>query len=80
MVSLLIFIGREINLIQSVPMTILLYARQSTKLPRVVCDEAEKKSRAFLWGNNSLQHKPSLIKWEAVCLPREVSGLGLHDI
>lgn len=53
---------------------------QSTKLPRAICDEVEKKSYAFLWGSRPSHHKTLLVKWEDMCLPMGIGGWGLHNI
>ena len=42
--------------------------------------EFDAISRQFLWAGNLLSSKWSLVKWENVCRPKQVGGLGLRSM
>ncbi|KAF7843938.1 putative ribonuclease H protein At1g65750 family [Senna tora] len=56
------------------------YSMQTSLLPKKVCKEIEKLSRDFVWGSNAEKRKPHLVKWESVCSPKEMGGVGLRRI
>ena len=45
------------TLVSSTLETISFYAMQTTKLPRSLCDECDKKARLFLWDGNATTWK-----------------------
>ncbi|CAL2229176.1 unnamed protein product [Prunus armeniaca] len=74
--QLLSMVGR-ITLIQSIASSIPLYTMQAAKLPQVVCEELDKSSKRFLWESSENLHKAHLVKWDIVCLPKRLGGLGI---
>ena len=54
------------------------YIMQTNPLPVSVCDEMDKRCRAFLWGDTSQSRKPHLVAWKDVCLRKEERGLGIR--
>lgn len=75
--SLLSFAARS-TLIQSVSSTILNYIMQTTKFPAYICKEIDKLNRNFLWGDTDNKKKVYLVKWDTVCQPKSVGGLGIR--
>lgn len=63
--STLSMAGR-VTLAQSVPPSIPLYTMQTSLISKGVCDEVERLSRGFIWGDNCEKKKPHLV-------PRRVS-------
>ncbi|VVA40654.1 PREDICTED: reverse mRNAase, partial [Prunus dulcis] len=74
--QLLSMVGR-ITLIQSVVSSIPLYTMQTAKLPQALCEDLDKSSKSFLWGSSENHHKTHLVKWDTVCLPKRLGGLGI---
>lgn len=67
----------RITLIQYVASSIHLYTMQTSKLPQALCKELDKSSKRFLWGSSGNHHKTYLVKWDIVCLPKHLGGLGI---
>eukprot|EP00253_Pinus_taeda_P024057 PITA_24057 len=61
--------------LQSMP----LYLFSILAAPKWVLKAIKKLQRNFLWGSSGLNRKWALIKWEKVCLPKKVGGIGLRD-
>jgi len=53
---------------------------ETTRLPRSICDDIDRKTRRFLWGGTSNERKPHLVKWEIVTKPKSSGGLGLRSM
>ncbi|XP_020412737.1 uncharacterized protein LOC109947231 [Prunus persica] len=75
--SQLLSMASRITLIQSVVSSIPLYTMQTAKLPQALCDDLDKSSKSFLWGSSENHHKTHLVKWDTVCLPKRLGGLGI---
>ncbi|CAL8126109.1 unnamed protein product [Prunus armeniaca] len=67
----------RITLIQAVTSSIPIYAMQTTKLLKSICDDLDRIHRNFLWGGSSRQSKVHLCQWDLVCRPKHKGGLGL---
>ncbi|GLT80127.1 hypothetical protein SLA2020_515820 [Shorea laevis] len=75
--SLLSLAGRRV-LVQSITSSIPIYTMQTVLLPRKTCAAIDSLNRKFLWGSDQNAHKPHLVNWNDVCLPRKQGGLGLR--
>jgi len=53
---------------------------QSTRLPRSLCDDLDKRMRRFLWGGNELHRKPYLVSWDTVTKEKTHGGLGIRSM
>ena len=43
-------------------------------------EKLKRIQRSFLWGGGTDHKKIAWIKWDHVCLPKEIGGLGIKDI
>ena len=77
--KLLSMAGR-VCLIKSVLSALPLYYLSFFKAPKSVCKELIKIQRNFLWGWGSEDRKIAWVRWENICKPKEVGGLGIRDI
>ena len=68
------------TLIQATIMAIPAYTMQTARVPRLICDEIDRKIRRFQWGSTSTERKPHLIAWEVVTKEKECVGLGLRSM
>ena len=68
------------TLIQSSLSTIPCYTMQTTKLPRSTCDEIDRKSRKFLWGEIDSRRRMHMVAWENVTKPKKAGGLGIRSM
>ncbi|CAL8098266.1 unnamed protein product [Prunus armeniaca] len=75
--SQLLSMAGRITLIQSVASSIPLYTMQTAMLPQGLCEDLDKSSKSFLWGSSENYHKTHLVKWDTVCLPKRLGGLGI---
>ncbi|KAK0575156.1 hypothetical protein LWI29_034688 [Acer saccharum] len=66
--------GRLNNLIMS---CISNVQYKSIKLPAEICNKLDNMNRDFLWGTTSRNKKIHLVKWDMVCLPKNLGGLGI---
>ncbi|CAL8129782.1 unnamed protein product [Prunus armeniaca] len=46
-------------------------------LPQGLCEDLDKSSKSSLWGSSENHHKTHLVKWDTVCLPKRLGGLGI---
>lgn len=53
---------------------------QTTKLPRSVCDDIDRKTRKFLWGGTNEARKIHLVAWENVTKHKQEGGLSLRSM
>ncbi|KAK2660241.1 hypothetical protein Ddye_006774 [Dipteronia dyeriana] len=60
------------TLIKSITFAIPVYAMQSIKLPSKISTSHDKINRDFLWGNSVDRKKVHLVKWDTVCLPKNL--------
>lgn len=76
--SSLSFAGR-VTLAQAFLSTIPGYVMQTCAIPVMVCDEAEKLCKNFIWGSTA-HRKFHLIYWSQIYLPKEEGGLGYRNL
>lgn len=57
-----------------------VYMLSSKIAPVKVVEEIEKMIRLFLWGTREGKRKIHLVSFEGVCLPKELSGLGIKRV
>nr|KYP72147.1 LINE-1 reverse transcriptase isogeny [Cajanus cajan] len=72
------FAGR-LTLTKSVLAALPSYTMQTVFLPRQLCDEIDKASRSFLWGDSRAHRRVHAIAWETICKPKTVGGLGIRE-
>jgi len=75
----LVFWGR-VTLIKSVLTFILIYFLSFFRVPKKLVNKLVRLQRNFLWGGAQEQNKIAWVKWESVCMRKEVGGLGVKDI
>ena len=68
----------RITLTQLVVQAIPLYTMQSLKMPNLVCEKLDRKSKAFLWGDNEERRRVHMVSWDDICKPKGMGGLGLR--
>ena len=73
----MLFLAGRTTLIQAVNSAILAYTKQTTAVPKKMCDEIDRLNRNFLWGDTPDRRKVHLVKWDMVCKPKIEGGLGL---
>lgn len=71
-----IICGR-LTLTKSILSVLPSYVMQVTNLPLSVCDELDKISRNFVWGEINGQRNVHMVAWRDPCKPKAVGGLGL---
>ena len=49
-------------------------------VPKAVAMRLECIQGNFLWGSSAECFKYPLVAWEKICLPRELGGLGIHNL
>ena len=72
--------GGRVTLLKSVLTSIPIYFLSFYRVPQKVVDELVRIQRNFLWGGDQQQRKIAWVKWETVCMSKEVGGLGVKDI
>ena len=73
-------IAGRATLIQSALSSIPYYTMQSTKLPRSTCDEIDRKTRSFLWGEQEGRRRVHLVAWENISNSKQAGGLGIRSM
>lgn len=71
-------VGR-VCLIKYVLSALPSYYMSFYKMPRCVNNKHLKIQRNFLWGWGSEARKIAWVKWENICKPKEIGGLGIRD-
>jgi ribonuclease HI len=71
--------GREI-LIKAVVQAIPTYTMNCFKLPVTLCKEIEGLIRRFWWGQKGDERKIHWLRWEKLCQPKSMGGLGFREL
>ncbi|KAJ4818146.1 RNA-directed DNA polymerase (reverse transcriptase)-related family protein [Rhynchospora pubera] len=66
-------------LIKSVVEPTMLYAMQTSVLPKSVLKKIQSRIRSFFW-NNGTEKRMSLLAWKHITVPKNQGGLGLKDL
>lgn len=71
----------RLTLAKSTLSTMACYSMQTAKIPRMICDEIDKKTRRFIWGGSEDQRRVHLLSWETLQKPKEHAFLWIafHD-
>jgi hypothetical protein len=56
------------------------YPLQAALLHKLICSEIERICRGFIWADSGGRRGRHLIKWKAICKPKEEGGLGICDV
>ena len=51
-----------------------------TKIPRIICDELDRKMRKFILHGIEEKRKIHLVDWETLQKPRDHGGLGIQSM
>ena len=70
----------KLVLVKSSATLVAEYYMQCQSLPIKVCNQIDKLIRDFLWGSTEEKRRLHLVRWETVMLPKELGGLGLHNM
>lgn len=71
------FVGK-LTLLKVVVQALPIYRCFMQVAPSSFVKEFDSLSQQFLWSRNIHASKWSLIKWDKVCMPKQVGGLGLR--
>ncbi|KAK1286517.1 hypothetical protein QJS10_CPB20g01045 [Acorus calamus] len=73
--------GGRLTLLQAVVSSMPIFFLSTFRMPVGVEQRLESIRRRFLWsGANKEVSKPHLVKWEFVCLPKTMGGLGVRKL
>ncbi|KAH1246661.1 putative ribonuclease H protein [Glycine max] len=76
----LLSMAGKVTLINSVLTALPIYLLSFFKIPLKVAQKVNSLQRNFLWGGSQDLKKIAWVKWEGICLPKELGGLGIKDI
>ena len=71
--------GKEV-LIKAMVQAIPAFTLSCFQLPDYFCKELETLTRKFWWGSNGDHRKMAWIKWDTMCLPKAMGGMGFRDL
>lgn len=69
----------RVVLIKAILQSMPLYIFSLLAVPKWVLKAIKNLQCNFLWGSSGPNRKWALVKWEKVCLPKKVGGIGLRD-
>lgn len=75
--NMLSFFGRVI-MAKSILSTLPNHLIQAMYLPKLVCEEFNKKIQDFIWGDQWANKRVHLVNWHQVTLPVDYVGLGIR--
>ncbi|KAK9733301.1 hypothetical protein RND81_04G058600 [Saponaria officinalis] len=71
--------GKEV-LIKAVTQSISTYLMSLFHIPEGVIDEIHAAMAKFWWDSTEERKKIHLLRWEKLCLPKSIGGMGFRDI
>jgi hypothetical protein len=72
--------GGRLELLNEVLNAVRIFYLSYLKMSAKVWKEIVKIQRRFLWSGLSLRRRISWVKWEDMCKPKNVGGLGVQDL
>ncbi|XP_071729333.1 uncharacterized protein [Rutidosis leptorrhynchoides] len=72
--------GGRLVMVKAVLSSLPLHYMALYKAPKAVIAQLERFRRNFLWGGDCLKSKSGLVKWQVVCTPVDVGGLGITPL
>jgi hypothetical protein len=72
--------GGRIVLLNAVLNVISIFYLSFIKIPVLVWKKVRRIQREFLWGCKGGRSQISWVKWDTVCKPKKLGGLGVRDI
>jgi len=76
----LLSFGGSVTLIKSFLNSIPIYFLSFFKAPNKVLDKLVWIQRRFLWGGGVEEKKIAWVKWESVCLPKDLRKFNMHSL
>jgi hypothetical protein len=73
-------LGGRIILLNAVLNAIPIFYLSFLKIPMLVWKKVCRIQREFLWGCKGGRARISWVKWDTVCKPKKLGGLGVRDI
>ncbi|CAJ2647958.1 unnamed protein product [Trifolium pratense] len=73
-------LGGRIVLLNAVLNAIPIFYLSFIKIPVLVWKKVRRIQREFLWGSKGGRNRISWVKWDTVCKPKKLGGLGVRDI
>ena len=70
----------RLTLVNSITSVIPTHIMQCNLLPTKICNELDRISRNFLWGDATSSKKMHVVNWDIVTLPKHLGGLGIKII
>ncbi|XP_071708090.1 uncharacterized protein [Rutidosis leptorrhynchoides] len=72
--------GGHLVMVNAVISNLPIHYMSIYKAPVSILKQLERYRRNFLWGGDCLKKKTYLVKWESVCLPKDMGGLGITPL
>ncbi|XP_059663371.1 uncharacterized protein LOC132309035 [Cornus florida] len=72
--------GGKVTLVKSVLSSLPMYFLSLFRVPAFVVGRLEMLQRNFLWGDRGEEFKYHLVRWEQVCRPFQLGGLGIRRL
>jgi hypothetical protein len=71
--------GGRLTLLKSTLSNLPTYLLSFFPIPLRVANRLDNIQKAFLWGGIGDEVKFHLVKWNRICTPLHLGGLGVHD-
>lgn len=73
-----LFLAGRITLAKSTITSLATYSMQSSKIPRMICDNIGMKARGFIWGGSENKRGTHLLSWETLQKPRNQGDISIR--